>query len=344
MEEKIILRVLNHQPVTQTPIWLMRQAGRYLPEYRKVRQRFANFVEFCLHQDAVLEVTLQPLQRFNLDAAIIFSDILMLPYAMGLNVEFVENEGPLVQKADCQRVIEELSYREDKVSNVFSAINKVKKEMDISFRNKALIGFAGSPWTVACYMVEGKLSKSMEVVRRFSYQEKGLFNELITKIELATIEFLKSQIAAGVEIVKLFDSWAGILTPSEFKKWSIDPATRIVKALKKSYPHIKIIGFPRNVGLNVFEYARSTGIDCLAVDQFSDLYLVQSGVNNISLQGNLDNVLLACSKDEIEIHTKRIIEDMRENHFIFNLGHGVLPNTPIDNVQLLVDYVKEFRR
>lgn len=340
-KKKIVLQNLSGEVTGRTPVWLMRQAGRYLPEYRKVRSRFNSFIDFCLHPEAVLEVSLQPLNRFDLDAVIIFSDILMVPYALGLEVNFVENVGPVVQKADSNSVIDGLVYQPEQVMNISQAIKAVCSELDNNFKQKTLIGFAGSPWTVAAYMVEGTLSKTMETVRGFAQKEEELFRNLIKKIELATIEFLKLQINAGVEVIKLFDSWAGVLTPSEFKKWSLEPNKRIVDEIKRSFPHIKVIGFPRNVGFNVFDYVSEVGVDCLAVDQFSDLANIRGKVKNVALQGNLDNILLAYSRKEIKNSVTEIVKTMKGYPFIFNLGHGVLPITPIENIELLVNVIRE---
>lgn len=342
MFDQLILKSLNCEATSKVPIWLMRQAGRYLPEYRKVRKNFKNFLDFCFHPSAAAEVTLQPINRFDFDAAIIFSDILTVPYAFSRNVEFVENKGPILETIKTEAEINALHFDIDRVAKVFEAIELTKREMQKSYREKSLIGFAGSPWTIVCYMVEGQSSKDFNIVRAFAYKHHDIFKTMIDKITEATKLYLREQVRAGADVIKLFDSWAGVLTPDQFRKWVINPTKEIVSSLKSEYPALKIIGFPRKAGLMYREYSIETGVDCTAVDQTVDMKVIRKFIPDKVLQGNLDNLLLAHSGTLLYDRVAEIIEANKGKPFIFNLGHGVLPHTPTENVQELVRIVRSF--
>lgn len=343
---KLLLKILSNKKTNQIPIWLMRQAGRYIPEYKKLRANFSNFLDFCLTPEAALEVTMLPIKKFDLDAAIIFSDILIVPLALGIKVEFIESVGPVLEtvrnKEDIKKIIN--SEVLNTFNPVFKLVELAKKKLDQNHKNITLIGFAGAPWTISCYMVEGKGSKDFLIPRAFAYQDPKTFNELVGIITEATILYLRGQIEAGAEVIKLFDSWAGVLSEEEFLKWVIKPTKRIVSELKKSYPHIPIIGFPRGAGVLSKIYALETGVDCIAVDHTIPLAWIKDSLqSHVTVQGNLDNVLLTTNKNDIEIAAKKVMSELSSKPFIFNLGHGVLPNTPIDNVEHLINVVKEYK-
>ncbi len=333
-----ILKTINGLKTDNVPIWIMRQAGRYLPEYMKIRNCFESFVDFCLTPEAAVEVTLQPLRRFDLDAAIIFSDILILPKALGVNVEFKKGSGPILSKI---RNADQLKIVPGILENVYEAISNTKNILEKEFRDKALIGFVGAPWTVACYLVEGSGSKDFSEVRKFVYSNKSDFSEIIDVLVEETSKHLINQIKAGADIVKIFDSWAGFLNNELFEEFVINPTTKIVNNVRKEFKDIPIIGFPKGAGVLYPEYAFKTGVNCLAVDQFIDISWVKKNLRNkVVLQGNLDNALLFGSKKDIETATKKILDNFHDIPFIFNLGHGILPNTPIENVSHLVNFIK----
>ena len=338
---KLINTITKKEIFSNPPIWIMRQAGRYLPEYRELRSKASNFLDFCYNPKLASEVTLQPLKRFDLDAAIIFSDILVIPDALGVKVEFIKDIGPKLQKVS---TIEDLNkLRIDAIKNhlqpVFDNIKLVKSQLK---SEKALIGFSGSPWTLASYMIEGGGSKNFEEIRQKSIKNEDFFAKLLDILTKSVIEYLSYQIEAGVDVVKLFDSWAGILPPREVKKWVIEPNKKIVEELKKRYPHIPIICFPRGIGFSYEEFVSSVKCDAIALDQNVNLEWARDKLQNVTIQGNLDNFLLAFgSKKEIEEEVLRILEIFKNKSFIFNLGHGILPQTPIENVEFLIKLIRE---
>jgi uroporphyrinogen decarboxylase len=327
--------MLNNQ--AQVPIWIMRQAGRYLPEYREVRASVNSFLELCYDPVKAAEVTMQPINRFGLDAAIIFSDILVLPDALGFDVKFEADIGPRLRKFESE---DDFKYLEqdpsDKLNRVYEAISIVKSKLG----NKPLIGFVGSPWTVASYMLEGGRS-NFEESRKFLYQNRDLSHKLINFLTDHTINHLKGQIKAGASIVKLFDSWAGILPESEYNEFVIEPTRQIVHAIKMEYPHIPIIGFPKGSGFFYEKYIDETKIDIIAVDPCISLSKMREWQDKITVQGNLDPVVLLTDKKTIEAKVNQIFSMLKRENYIFNLGHGILKNTKIENVEFLVKLVRE---
>jgi uroporphyrinogen decarboxylase len=329
----------------EIPIWIMRQAGRYLPEYREIRSKVDNFLDLCYNPKLASEITLQPIKRFNLDAAIIFSDILTIPDALGLKVEFLKNHGPKIEKIDKDFNLSKLNINniDIKLSNVFEAISITKQKLP---KDKALIGFSGSPFTLACYMIEGGGSKNFELVKRNIFQNSVFFKNLIDILIEAVTLYLIRQIEAGAEVLKLFDSWSGILPSNEFFYYVINSNARIVNNIKNKYPNIPIICFPRNCGVMMEDFAKNVPCDGLAIDQNFSVNWVANNLQdkyNRVVQGNLDNYLLAFgSKDQIEKATKNIIDNLGKKPFIFNLGHGILPETPIENVEFLLKIVKNY--
>jgi len=320
------------------PIWFMRQAGRYLPEYMEVRNTIDNFLELCYHTEKAAKVTIQPITRFDFDAAIIFSDILVLPDLIGWPVSFQKGEGPILKKFENDQDLKSLSTKlDDKANFVYEAISKVRSSLD---RNKSLIGFAGSPWTVVSYMLEGRGKQDFSISKNFLYTKKDLSKKLIDFITSKTIEHLKGQIKAGADILQLFDSWAGMLSGEEYENFVINPTKEIVSSLKKDYPEVPIIGFPRGSGYLYDDYIDKTGVDAIGVDQFVPISKMKMWQKKLVVQGNLDQVLLLGNKEVITQKVDDILSELGNKNFIFNLGHGILPSTPVENVRFLVDYVR----
>ena len=316
------------------PIWLMRQAGRYLPEYRTLRERIPYFLVFCMTPELAAEATLQPIRRFGLDAAILFADILVVPHALGQQVSFTEGEGPALaplgklQPAEVAR----------RVAPVWDTVRRVKGELA---KEVALIGFAGSPWTVATYMVEGGTSRDFNNVRYFAFNKPEGFQLLIDIVVEATITYLKGQIEAGADAVQLFDSWAGVLPEAEFRRWVIEPTRRITEALKKAHPTVPIIGFPRGAGVLYEAYRRESGVDAVSLDQTVPLAWARDRLQSVGpVQGNLDPVLLVVGGEPMEAAVRDIRAQLGHGPFVFNLGHGILPQTPPENVAELVALVR----
>lgn len=334
-----LINSLSGNKTSTPPIWVMRQAGRYLPEYRKIRADVKNFLELCYTPKLASEVTLQPIRRFDFDAAIIFSDILVIPDALGVKVEFVKNEGPKLGSFDIKNLKTENIANH--LSPVFEALELTRSNLD---KNKDLIGFSGSPWTLACYMIEGGGSKNFEATRRAAIEDESFFAELIEILTQSIIQYLSLKIKAGVDVVKLFDSWAGVLPPEQLRKWVIAPAKKIVTELKRLHPEVPVICFPRGIGMSYEEFAREVNPQGLALDQTVNRSWAKKNLQeNLGqvIQGNLDNFLLAYgSKQEIEKEVLGILEDFGDHPFIFNLGHGIFKDTPIENVQFLVDLVR----
>jgi uroporphyrinogen decarboxylase len=324
-----------------TAIWLMRQAGRYLPEYKQVRKTVGNFLDLCYDIDLAVEVTLQPIRRYGFDAAIIFSDILVLPDALGWDVRFEENIGPILRKFQSR---EDFKYLEGdankKLKIIYEIIAKVKKNLP---SETALIGFVGSPWTVMTYMLEGRGKQTFETSKKFIYENNNLAQKLVDFITEKTILHLIGQVEAGVDLVQLFDSWAGILGENEYDQFVIEPTKKIIYALKGRFPSLPIIGFPKGSGFLYKKYINNTGINAIGVDQFVPLSQMRSWSEKIVVQGNLDPFVLLTNKEIIAKKVSDIMLNFKERNFIFNLGHGILPNTPIENVEFLVDYVREFK-
>lgn len=339
-----ILNIINKkQKAEKPPIWIMRQAGRYLPEYREIRANVNGFLDLCYNSNLASEVTLQPIRRFDLDAAIIFSDILVIPDALGVKVDFVKNEGPVLQKISNKQDLQKLKI--DNVVNhlqpVFETLRLTKNQLST---DKTLIGFSGSPWTIACYMIEGGSSKNFDSVRKTALQNPEFFTQLIDILTDAIIIYLREQIKAGADVIKLFDSWAGLLPENDFQKWVINPTKKIIAKIKAEFPNIPVICFPRGSGILYKNFVAEVKPDVIAVDQnLSTKWIAQNLQKDLGIivQGNLDNHLLAYgSKEEIKKEVKKILQDLGDYPFIFNLGHGILQETPIENVEFLIDLVR----
>ena len=332
---KPLLRALAGQTLSTPPWWLMRQAGRYLPEYRQVRTRARNFVELCLTPTLAAELTLQPIRRYGMDGAILFSDILMVPYSLGQNLAFREGEGPVLEAIEDHIGIGrlDLSGVVPRLEPVLETVRRVRARLG---PQTALIGFAGAPWTVATYMVEGGTSKDFRRVKSWAYRDRSGFSALIDLLTEATIAYLSGQIEAGAEAIQLFDSWSGVLPEPEFRRWVIEPTKRVVGALKGRFPNVPIIGFPRSAGLLYECYVTETGVDAVGLDTVvSTGYAREKLQPLVTVQGNLDPALLLVGGDVLEGAVVELRRALAGGPYVFNLGHGVLPETPPENVEVL---------
>jgi uroporphyrinogen decarboxylase len=337
----LLLSVFNENTPNKIPFWFMRQAGRYLPEYRAIRKNFANFLEFCYTPEAACEITIQPITRFNMSAAIIFSDILVIPDALGVDVKFSEGHGPILQPITDLSILSKNRFTET-LQPVYEAIKLTRAALPPT---KDLIGFCGLPWTLACYMIEGKGSRDFANVRAVSYKHKEFFTGLIEILTNAVIEHSLAQIAAGAGIIQLFDSWAGVLSEQEFLDYSVIPSQKITAAIKEKYPHIPVIGFPRMAGSKIEQYAKITKVDAVSFDGSVSLDFIKNNLQPcVVAQGNLDNILFAEDKGAAVLQTKKILSALADKTFIFNLAHGILPHTPIDNVQAVCDVILEYEK
>jgi uroporphyrinogen decarboxylase len=333
-----LLAVLKGERRDPPPMWLMRQAGRYLPEYRQLRQHKGSFLDLVYDSDAAAEVTLQPLERFDFDAAILFSDILIVPFAIGQNLSFVAGEGPRLTPQLLSADLDSLTPTLTRLEPVYETVRKVRQRLA---PNKTLIGFAGAPWTVATYMVAGQGSRDQSETRRLAYADPERFAAVIARIEDVTFAYLSGQIDAGAEVIQLFDSWAGSLAPAQFERWVIEPTARLVERLRNEHPDIPIIGFPKGAGSKLRAYADETGVDCVGLDETVDpVWAHRELAAGFPVQGNLDPLALIAGGEQMRDSVRRIVDAFRDRPHIFNLGHGILPDTPIDNVEQLVALVK----
>jgi uroporphyrinogen decarboxylase len=336
--DKPLLAVLKGERRDPPPMWVMRQAGRYLPEYRQLRADKGSFLDLVYDSDAAAEVTLQPLNRFGLDAAILFSDILVVPFAIGQNLSFVAGEGPRLTPPLLSADLDKLTPALTRLEPVYETVRKVKAKLP---EGVALIGFAGAPWTVATYMVAGQGSRDQSESRRLAYSDPERFASIIERIEAVTFTYLSGQIEAGAEAIQLFDSWAGSLAPEQFERWVIAPTSRLVQRLKADYPDIPIIGFPKGAGSKLRAYADQTGADCVGLDETVDpAWANRELAAGFPVQGNLDPLALIAGGDNMRDAVARVVDALRDRPHIFNLGHGILPDTPIENVERLVALVK----
>lgn len=337
--DKPLLSVLCGKRRDPVPMWMMRQAGRYLPEYRRLRADKGSFLDLVYDSDAAAEVTLQPLKRFpDLDAAILFSDILLIPFAIGQNLTFVAGEGPRLTPPLIDAGIGALTAYPVRLDPIYETVRKAKAKLD---RSKTLIGFAGSPWTVATYMVAGQGSREQAEARRRAYVDPERFAAIIARIEEVTLDHLSGQIDMGAEAVQLFDSWAGSLSPAQFERWVIAPTARLVSRLKERHPNVPVIGFPKGAGGKLAAYARETGVSAIGVDETVDAcWAAKELPEALPVQGNLDPLALIAGGEALTSAVKLILDAFAERPHIFNLGHGILPETPIAHVEQLIAQVK----
>ena len=334
--ERRFLEPFAGKAISPPPVWLMRQAGRYLPEYRQVRSEAGSFLKLCYTPRLAAEVTLQPIRRFGFDAAILFSDILVVPDALGQVVRFEEGEGP---RLDPIRTLAELdrlalSNTATKFSLVCETVERLRRELP---RETALIGFCGAPWTVATYVAEGRGSPDQSAARQWAYRDPDGFQRLITLLTEASIAYLSGQVRAGADALQIFDSWAGSLADDQFERWVIAPTAKIVREVRARYPSVPIIGFPRGSAALLDGYIDRTGVDGVSCDTSCPLGLMQDTARKGQVvQGNLDPLLLAAGGDALDRRVDEIRGAMQGLPFVFNLGHGIVPHTPPENVARLV--------
>ncbi len=321
----------------------MRQAGRYLPEYREVRARAGSFLDLCYTPDLAAEVTLQPIRRFAFDAAIIFSDILVLPHALGRSVRFEVGEGPRLDPLDSPDKIATLSRQADfaRLEPVFEALRQVRKALAPTV---ALIGFCGAPWTVATYMVAGQGTPDQAPARLMAYRHPDAFARIIDTLVENSITYLLGQLAAGADVLQIFDTWAGVLPPREFLRWSAEPTRRIVEGIRAKVPDAKIIGFPRGAGALLPDYIARTGVDAVSIDWTAAPALIREQVQtSVAVQGNLDPLALIAGGAALDAAIDDVLANFAAGRLIFNLGHGIQPETPIAHVERMVERVRSFR-
>lgn len=335
---KPLLATLRGERRTIPPVWLMRQAGRYLPEYRELRAQKGGFLELVEDSDAAAEVTLQPIKRFGFDGAILFSDILVVPYAMGQKLWFEEGEGPRLAPRLVDHALGELEAAPQRLGPVYATCERVSRQLP---PETTFLGFAGSPWTVATYMVAGQGSKDQGLARRMAYGDQRAFERIIDAIIDLTVTYLSGQVECGVEAVQLFDSWAGSLSPQQFERWVIRPNAEIVARFKALHPDVPVIGFPKGAGAKLAAYARETGCDAVGLDETIDPEWANAALQaGLPVQGNLDPLVLIAGGAALDAAIDRILAAFPARPHIFNLGHGILPDTPIAHVEALLARVR----
>jgi uroporphyrinogen decarboxylase len=339
LDKSPVLDVLagHRQPIP--PVWMMRQAGRYLPEYREIRERAGSFLKLCLTPELAADVTLQPIRRFGFDAAIIFADILLVPHALGQDLTFVEGEGPRlaprVDREELARLREAVDRRV--LEPVFETIRLVRGALD---RQIALLGFCGAPWTVATYMVAGCGSPDQAAAKLLAYQDPVTFRRLIDRLVTASIDYLVEQMSAGAQAVQIFDTWSGVLSPDEFERWCIEPVSRIVAEVRRRIPAAKIIGFPRGAGTSLVRYVDRVPVDAISLDWTVDRAYARDIQSQRAVQGNLDPHALRAGGDALVRAVDATLETFAGGPFIFNLGHGILSDTPIAHVEQMLARVR----
>jgi uroporphyrinogen decarboxylase len=337
----LLLDTLRGTRGEQVPMWLMRQAGRYLPEYRALRVEKGGFLELVYDTPAAAEVTLQPIRRFGFDGAILFSDILIVPYAMGQDLAFLAGEGPHLSPRLADHALERLESVPERLEPIYATVAAVKAGLG---PQTTLLGFAGSPWTVATYMVNGEGSKDHQAARELAYRDPGAFAAIIDAIAGITVEYLVGQIVSGAEAVQLFDSWAGSLAPDEFERWVIAPNARIAAAVQARCPGVPVIGFPKGTGAKLAAYARETGVDAVGIDETIDpAWAARELPAGMPVQGNLDPLLLLAGGERLVARTQAILRAFAGRPHVFNLGHGIGQHTPIAHVETLRDTVRAWR-
>lgn len=340
---KRFLSALNNQTTDRPPFWYMRQAGRYLPEYKAVRKNRGSFLDLVYHPKDATEVTIQPIRRYHMDAAILFSDILVIPDALGQDVRFDEGVGPILEPIRDTDQLKKINIGNlhNHLNPVYETIKGIKKQLP---DDVALIGFAGAPWTVATYMVGGRGSKDHEDTKSWAYGDELGFQKLIDILIESTTEYLLKQVESGVEALQIFDTWAGSLSETAFKKWSIEPTKKIVEGVKAKAPNIPIIGFPRGAGVRYIEYVQETGVDGVSLDSGVPVKWAAENLQpHCVVQGNLDPRLLVVGGKPMLDEANRIIETLGTKGFIFNLGHGITPDVPPENVEELSEFIKNWK-
>ena len=343
-EPRRLLQPFAGKAVAKPPIWLMRQAGRYLPEYRAVRAKAGGFLDLVYNPALATEVTLQPIHRYGFDGAILFSDILVVPDALGQPVRFAEGEGPLLDPINSAADVARLSLAatRTKFAIVCETVQRLRQDLP---KETALIGFCGAPWTVATYMAEGRGSKDQAAARLWAYRDRAAFDALINLLVETSVEYLSGQVKAGADVLQIFDTWAGSLPDDELDQWVVGPTQRIVSAIKLLHPDVPIIGFPRGSGASALWYVSETGVDGIGCDTAMPPYMMGEAFEGekVVVQGNLDPLLLVVGGDRLEERAIEILDLMAGKPFIFNLGHGIVPQTPPEHVAELVEIVRNWQ-
>lgn len=338
IDRSAVLTVLGGDAVEVRPLWLMRQAGRYLPEYRALRADRGGFLELVYDSEAACEVTLQPIRRFAFDAAILFSDILVIPHALGQDLWFETGEGPRLAPRLVEASLEALTLVPDRLEPIIETVRRVRAALPPA---TALLGFAGSPWTVATYMIAGAGSRDQSEARRLAYRDPTRFGAIIDAITTQTIAYLRAQIDAGADAVQLFESWSGTLSPAQFERWVIAPNAAIVSALRQTHPAMPVIGFPKGAGGKLAAYARETEVTAIGLDETVDPEWAHANLpHDLPVQGNLDPLALVAGGEALSVAVDRILNAFRDRPHVFNLGHGIVPDTPIAHVEALIAQVR----
>ena len=334
----LLLDTLRGKATERPPVWLMRQAGRYLPEYRALRAEKGGFLELVYDSQAAAEITLQPVRRFGFDGAILFSDILIVPYAMGQDLAFLAGEGPRLSPRLIDAALGALEAVPERLLPIYRTVALVRDQLG---PETTLLGFAGSPWTVATYMVAGEGSRDQHVTRALAYRDPAAFQAIVDAIVAVTIEYLGGQIEAGAEAVQLFDSWAGSLAPDEFERWVVAPNAAIADAVRSRHPQVPVIGFPKGAGAKLPAYARETAVDAVGLDETLDpVWAMHALPPGLPVQGNLDPLLLLAGGTALEQRARYICDVFAGRPHVFNLGHGIDKETPIAHVEQLLAVVR----
>ena len=340
-QTKTILRALAGETLPTPPIWMMRQAGRYLPEYRATRAQAGDFLSLCYNSELAAEVTLQPIRRYGFDAAILFADILLLPQALGADLWFVTGEGPRLSTITTQEEFDKLGKGEmihDTLNPIYETVRILRRELP---EETTLIGFAGAPWTVATYMIAGRGTPDQGPAHALKEENRALFEAILERLTESTIDYLSAQIDAGAEVVKIFDSWAGSLKGEDFKNYALYPAKVITEEIKRRHPGIPVIAFPRQAGDGYIGFHAATGADCVAVDDSVTPEWVAEHVQpGGCVQGNLASSHMVTGGQALVDETRKVVDALRNGPHIFNLGHGITPDADPENVQLMIDTVR----
>jgi len=334
-----LLDVLSGQKTETPPIWFMRQAGRHLPEYLEVRSSAKDFIDFCFSPEKAAKVTLQPVQRYDMDAAILFADILLIPIGLGREVKFIKGTGPVLNPIDVDGIRAlTIDGAADRISSVFETVSRVRSDLP---KDKTLIGFCGGPWTVATYMIEGKGSPNKEIAKRFAYENPEAMADLLEALVISSADYFIGQAKAGADVLKIFESWAEGLSPYMFERLVLNPTRDIISRIRDAGIDVPIIGFPRGAGLNAIRYAHETGISAIAAGTQMPLDDFRCAIpENMPVQGNLDPLALRIGGDVLRKAVDRVLDDAKGGPHIFNLGHGVTPDVKIDNVQAVVNHIR----
>ena len=335
-----LLNVLDGQRFQTPPVWMMRQAGRYLPEYRALREQAGSFMKLCFTPEMAPDVTLQPIRRFGFDAAILFSDILVIPHALGQSVRFEAGEGPRLDPLTSPAAIDQLPAEADQtiLGPIYETVRRVRSELAAE---TPLLGFCGAPWTVATYMIAGQGTSDQAPARIFAYEHPQAFQRLIDRLIVNSVVYLEKQLDAGVDALQLFDTWAGVLPPEEFTRWCIEPATAIVAELRRRRPNVRVIGFPRGAGAMLEHYVARVPVNAVSIDWTADRTFVRERIQGrVAVQGNLDPLALLAGGEALDRSVDAVMAAFAGGRFIFNLGHGILPATPIAHVEQMLRRVR----